>query len=170
MRKIAKWLHYIDKISEWVGKAASFLILFIVGLILAHILMRAVFSSTIIWADEMIQFLFAAILLLGGAYTLSLGRHVRMDLVYAKLSLKRKAILDLFTFIFFCLFMGLMLWKGWDATWESIRLGERTDSVWGPVQWPGKMLIFIGAFLVVLQGLAKFIRDLTTARGGKSDG
>jgi len=68
------------------------------------------------------------------------------------------------------LFMGLMLWKGWDATWESIRLGEKTDSVWGPVQWPAKMLIFIGAFLVVLQGLAKFIRDLATAREDKGDG
>jgi TRAP-type mannitol/chloroaromatic compound transport system permease small subunit len=118
----------------------------------------------------MIQFLFAAMVLLGGAYTLSLGRHVRMDLVYAKLPLKRKAILDLITFIFFCIFMGLMLWKGLDATWKSIALGERSDSVWGPVQWPGKMLIFVGAFLVCLQGLAKFIRDFTIARGGKNDG
>lgn len=170
MRKTTHWVHYIDKISEWVGKVASFLILFIVGLIIVSIFTRNTFSYNIFWADEMTQFLFAGLIMLGGAYTLLHGRHVRMDLFYAKLSVRGKAILDLFTFIFFGIYIGMMLWKGWDATWESIRLGERTDSIWGPALWPGKMLILIGAFLVGLQGLAKFIRDLNTARGGKSNG
>jgi len=170
VKKIGQCLHWIDKISESVGKLVSFLILFIVALILAHIVARAVFDSTIIWADELIQFFFSAMVLLGGAYALSLGRHVRMDLFYAKLPPKKKATLDIITFIFFCLFIGLMLWKGLDATWDSIRLGERSDSVWGPVQWPAKMFIFLGALLICLQGLAKLIRDFTVLLGGKNDG
>lgn len=77
--------------------------------------------------------------------------------------LKVKAILDLITSIFFVLFCGVLIWKGWLMAWDSLMMLERTQSAFAPPLYPIKFVIPIGAGLLMLQGLVKFIRDLSTA-------
>jgi TRAP-type mannitol/chloroaromatic compound transport system permease small subunit len=127
--------------------------------------MRYLFNDPTIWSHEMGLYVFGAIITLGAAYTLLHKGHVTMDVVYIKLSPKARATMDVATFIFFFLFVVVLLWKGWDMTWKAIRIMERSQSVWAPVIWPSRLVIPVGAFLLLLQGLSKFIRDMAVATG-----
>ena len=80
-----------------------------------------------------------------------------------RLSLRRRAVLDLITSLFFFLAIGVMLWKESLVAWTSVQKQEALLSVFSPPIYPLKVFIALGVLLLLLQGLAKFIRDLNTA-------
>jgi len=162
---IRRLLHFVDSVSEVTGKAFGYLILVLVVVVLYEVLMRYVFNISQMWSFETAQYLFGAFFVMGGAYLLFHEGHVKIDVLYSKLSPRGRAITDLVTSVFFFIFIGLLIWKGWELAWRAFLLGERTDSAWHPLVWPVRMLMPVGAFLVLLQGLAKFIRDIVTAAG-----
>jgi len=111
------------------------------------------------WGMPTAQFIFGIISVLAGGYTLLYQEHVTMDIVYKRLSVRKRAVVDLFTAIIFFLFAGAMLWKGAEFAWSSILSRETYGQLWNPIIYPFKIMIPVGAFLILLQGLAKFIRD-----------
>lgn len=114
---------------------------------------------------------FGTFAVLAGAYTCLHNGHIRMDVLYSKLSQRGKVIMDLATAFFFILFLGVLIWKGGELTALSISGMEKSDSAWGPVLWPTKLIIPIGSFLLLLQVLANLVRDLTSVEGrGKGNG
>ncbi len=163
MRRI---LAAIDAINDRIGKAVSFLVIAIVGVMVYEVIARYVFDAPTKWAYETVTFILGAYAILGGAYALRHGAHVNMDILHSRLSPRRRAILDVITSVFFFLFCVVLLWKGSEWAARSIRLSEHTWSPWGPPVYPVKILIPIGAFLLLLQGLSKLIRDLLTAFTG----
>lgn len=165
MQKLTTFLHHIDNISEWTGKIFSFLLVALTAVILFEVVMRYLFTNPTMWAYETSLYLFGATIMLGGAYALLHGDHVIVDVVYNKLPARTKAILDVVTFIFFLTFVGVLLWKGGDLAWKAFHFMEKTGSAWNPVTWPSRIAIPIGSFLLLIQGLAKFVRDLVTALG-----
>ena len=165
MRKLENFLHFIDSISDWSGKIFSLLLLILLGVMLIEVVMRYIFNDPTIWGHEMGLYIFGAIIMLGGAYTLLHKGHVCMDAVHSKLSQKGRAIMDVATFIFFLIFVIALLWKGWDMTWKAFKFMERTESPWAPVIWPSRLVIPVGAFLLLLQGIATFVRNFLTATG-----
>ncbi len=76
------------------------------------------------------------------------------------------AIVDLFTWLTFYLFLVVLLWRGWEAAWVSVSRWECTYSMWGPPLWPLRLTIPLAAALVLLQGLTKTISDFYTAVTG----
>ena len=157
----------IDTVSEWSGKVFSMIILIITGLLMFEITMRYIFNAPTIWAHETCQHLFAGYSILAGAYVLLYYAHVKVDVVYARFSPRRRAIIDSVTYLFFFIFVGLMLWHGIGMAAHSVRLNEVSFSPFAPPIWPLKLTIPIGAFLILLQGLAHFTRVLSMAVTGK---
>jgi TRAP-type mannitol/chloroaromatic compound transport system permease small subunit len=160
MERIKISLRTIDSISEWSGKMVSFLIIVITGVTIWEVILRYIFNSPTKWAFDAAYLVFGAYGVLGGAYTLYLNGHVNVDIVYGRLPLRVRAIIDLVTSVFFFLFCGLLLWKGGEMAWDSLKIMERGSSAWAPPVYPIKLTIPLGAFLLLLQGTAKFIRDL----------
>jgi len=160
MERIKIFLRSIDSISEWTGKMVSFLIIVITGVTIWEVILRYIFNSPTIWAFDAAYLIFGAYGVLGGAYTLYFKGHVNVDILYGRLPLRIRAIIDLLTYPFFFLFCGLLLWKGGDMAWDSLKIMERGSSAWSPPVYPIKLTIPLGAFLLLLQGTAKFIRDL----------
>jgi TRAP-type mannitol/chloroaromatic compound transport system permease small subunit len=160
MERIKIFLRSIDSISEWIGKMVSFLIIVITGVTIWEVILRYIFNSPTIWAFDAAYLIFGAYGVLGGAYTLYFKGHVNVDILYGRLPLRVRAIVDLVTSIFFFLFCGLLLWKGGEMAWDSLKIMERGSSAWSPPVYPIKLTIPLGAFLLLLQGTAKFIRDL----------
>jgi TRAP-type mannitol/chloroaromatic compound transport system permease small subunit len=111
--------------------------------------------------------LFGTYCLLGGAITLYMGKHVNMDVIYTRLSPKGKATIDIITFWFFVLFCIALIWKGGEVGWRSVMTLEHSGSVWNPPVYYFKMMLPIGAFLLLLQGIAKFTRDVMTIVSGR---
>lgn len=162
-------LSVIDKISNQTGKIISvaFLIPFL-GCMSYEVVSRYVFNAPTRWSTETVGFLSGAYCIMGGAYALYHNRHVRMDVIYSRLSSRKKAVVDLITFPFFFLFCGVLVWFGWDFAWQSVLVREATSSAWGPPLYPFKLILPIGAFLLLLQGAVNFARNLNNAMtGGK---
>ena len=163
MHKIERFLSFIDSINEWGGRIFCFLIIPIIGIVMLEVMLRYVFNAPTIWAHETSTMIFGAHFALGGAYTLLHRGHVNVDILYGRFPPRGQAIIDLITSTLFFLFCGLMLWKGAEFAWASILGRETSYTVWGPPLYPLKAVIPIAAFLLLLQGLAKFIRDFLTA-------
>ena len=170
MKGIYRLLAFIDAISRAIGKLVSFLILFVIAVVLFEVMMRDILRLPTIWSMEMSQFLFGASFALAGAYTLLHKGHVRMDVIYTRLSQRGQVIMDIITSVFMFIFLVTLIWKGWQFTGRSISLMDRSMSAWAPLLWPTKIMIPLGAALMLLQALAQLIRDIISVMGRKSNG
>jgi TRAP-type mannitol/chloroaromatic compound transport system permease small subunit len=166
-----KILRVMDGISEWTGKAASFLMAGLVLAICYDIFVRYALNKPTAWGFEMTYMVYGAYSMLGVAYCQKLKGHVRMDLLYAKLTPRVKARVDVICYLllFFPFLLVLTYKCGEHALW-SVTAGERSSvSVWRPVLGPFKLVITFGFVLFLLQGLADFLRNVRIAFGGPGD-
>jgi TRAP-type mannitol/chloroaromatic compound transport system permease small subunit len=150
----------IDAVNDRTGKLASFLIPFLIVFETYEVLARYVFGSPTIWINELSAMLFGAAILLGGGFTLMHGSQANMDIVYGLFSKRGKAILDLVTFFLFLAFVGVLFWKGWEMAWRSVINLEHDSTEWAPPIYYFKLTLPLGAFLLLLQGFGKFLKDL----------
>lgn len=153
----------INTINEKIGFLVSFLFLAITFIAVFEVFMRYVMNNPTIWAWDLNMQLFAPLVMLSGAYTLQCGGHVSVDVLVAELPPRKKAVLDLFTSVLFFTAMIVIIWKGWQIGWRSMYRGEVLATIWGPPLWTIKMWVPIGAFFMLLQGIAKFLSDLQIA-------
>jgi len=160
-------LSVIDAISEWSGKVVSFFVLIFAVVILYEIVARYIFNSPTTWALEISLAFYGAYVALIGAYVLRGGQHVNVDVLYGRFSPRVKAIVNLFTWLLFFLWVGAIVWKGWHAGWASLVAKEREPTSFGCPIYPVKLCIPVGGFLLFLQGLAGYIRSAITAISGK---
>ncbi len=157
----------IGQISDWSGKIFSFLWIAVIIVIVLEVILRYGFNAPTNYAHELTAFLCAVVYILGGAYTLHLRGHVSVDVFYNRFSPRGRALLDVITFPAFIIFIGILLWSGVDRAWGSTMIGETSGSPWNPPIYPVLLTIPLGAILILLQGLAKFLRDLTIVIRGK---
>ena len=163
-----RFLRVIDRISEITGRMASILVVILTLAICYDIFMRYVFAKPSFWAYDMTIMLYGSFAILGAAYCHYLGGHVRMDLLYGKLSTRGKAIADIvgYLILFFPLMIILVYKCGQHAIW-SMSFGERSSaSAWRPYLGPFKLIIAYGLTLFLLQGIADFLRRIVTAVTG----
>ncbi|MEM9839962.1 MAG: TRAP transporter small permease subunit [Pseudomonadota bacterium] len=142
-----------------VGRWAS-LILLVVQL--AVVVMRSVFSIGFIWLQESTLYLFGAIFLLSSGALLLTGGHVRVDILYTKLSAKRKALVDLFGLTVFVIPLSiLIIWVSWSYVGTSWTQLERSSEPTGiHAVFLLKSLIPAFAVLLALAAEVRIIRLL----------
>jgi TRAP-type mannitol/chloroaromatic compound transport system permease small subunit len=109
--------------------------------------------------------LLSAYYLLGGAYSQQLDAHVRMDLFYSMMRPRTRAITDAFTIFFVIFYLVVLFWGGWSSTSYAIEYDQKNYTAWAPVLWPIKVIMTVGIFLMLLQSIASFFRDVALARG-----
>ena len=162
---IRTFVRFVDGLSYRVGRFAMYLFFIMGAILLASTVSRLVLGVPFNWALEMSQFILSAYYLLGGAYTMQLGGHVRMDLFYDRLSARNRAVTDAFTILFVIFFLAVLLLGGISSTNYAIVYDQRNYSSWSPVLWPVKMIMTFGVLLLLLQCIANFFKDVAVARG-----
>jgi TRAP-type mannitol/chloroaromatic compound transport system permease small subunit len=162
-----KFLRVVDRISEISGKAVSFFIIPLGVVILIEIVSRYLFNRPTIWVHEVSQMIFGAYVILLGAYALQRGSHVNVEILYGRFRPRTRAAIDLFTWVLFFFFCGIILVKGWEMAWNSFLVRETDSTSFAPPLYPIKMMVPLGSLLILLQGLAKFLRDLLFVISGK---
>jgi len=165
MAKLSWLLRIVDRINDRVGVVVMLLVIVMALALLYEVVMRYAFNNPTVWAHELTQMIFGAYFMLGAGYAFLHKAHVTVDILHARLSLRKQAILDLVTSTFFFLFCVALVWKGGSVAWEALSLGKHSSTGWSPPIAPVTMTVPIGALLLLLQGAAKFIRDLITATG-----
>jgi len=165
--RAAKW---IDDLSMWTGKAVSFLIFFLTLIVCYEVVARYILHSPTVWTHEFSVMLFGTFIVLGGAFTLRIGGHANMNIIHERLPLRVRALLDVLTFFVAFFFVWLLLSKGWSRAWTSLQILEHASTEWAPPIYPFRLMLPLGAFLLLLQLLAKFVRDVMALISGREKG
>lgn len=162
-------LSIIDSINEKVGYYTSFLLLVMTFMMTYEIISRRLFNNPTSWAWPLCVQVECIIAAFAGGYCLLHNAHVRVDVVYTRFSARKRAIIDIATFVFVLLFLGIALWKSLEMGWISFSLTEHSMSGFEPPIWHLKFIILpIGVLLILLQALAEFTRSLRSL-GGKTE-
>ncbi len=151
---------FIDWINGWVGEFIAYWSVMAVFVYFYEVLARYVFNSPTNWAHEGMFLMFGMQYLLAGGYAAREDAHVRVDIIYEQLSERAKAITDIVTSIFFFIFTVTLLVTGTIFVLDAISVWEVSFTEWSIQYWPVKFSITIGALLIILQGVAKLIRDV----------
>lgn len=162
---IKLYVKYVEAFNRVVGLVVMYLVLAMMGILLYAAFSRSLLDAPIIWAVEMAQFTMAAYYLLGGGYTMQNDAHVRMDLLYERWTPKKRAFADSITAFFLIFYLCILLYGGYSSTEYAIEYGQKNYSAWAPPMAPIKIIMTLGIFLMLLQAIAIFFRDLATATG-----
>ncbi len=163
-RWLAGFVHTVDSVNYFIGRLAMYLFIGMAGVLVWSILAKA-FTRPPLWSMEMTEFLFVGYYLLGGAYALLMGANVRMDLLYSTWSVQKRAAVDLVTGLFMAFFLGVVVYGGVESVAYALEIGQRTSSAWRPYLAPVKIVICFGAFQMLMQSFAFFVRDIAILRG-----
>jgi TRAP-type mannitol/chloroaromatic compound transport system permease small subunit len=153
-------LRVLDRISGTTGALAAWLVIPLIVASCYEVFSRYVMGAPTIWAYEVGYMVMGTHFLIGLAYTLREGEHVRVDLFYAQVSRRKRALIDAFTYLVLLLPVAAWLSIGFAqkvaTAWES---QERSGmSAFNPVIWPFRAVMCAAFVLLVLQALAQLIR------------
>lgn len=162
---IRLYVRHVDAFNRFVGRFAMRLLYVLAAILLYATFSRVILGVPINWAIEMSQFVLSAYYLLGGAYSVQLNAHVRMDLLYSNLSPRRRAVTDAVTILFVVFYLCVLFAGGISSTNYAIEYKQQNYSAWAPLLWPIKTIMTIGVLLMLLQMLSTFFKDLAAARG-----
>ncbi|MEW8505913.1 MAG: TRAP transporter small permease subunit [Candidatus Thiodiazotropha sp.] len=161
----------LELINEWTGRAVSWLSLLMVLVTFTVVVLRYVFDLGWIWLQESVTFMHGALFLVGAAYTLKHGGHVRVDIFFQRFSPQRQAWIDMLGSLLLlmpvCLFIFAVSWDYVVQSW-SLREGSREAGGLDGV-YLFKSLILVMAGLLLMQGLATVIRSLLRLFGQADD-
>jgi TRAP-type mannitol/chloroaromatic compound transport system permease small subunit len=164
-----KLLLTIDKISTFVGKTFSWLIVGLTFLITYEIFSRYALDAPHPWAFDAMLMMYGTLFMMSGAYTLSKNGHVRGDVLYGFFPPRLQAGLDLALYIvFFLPGVVALCWAGYTYAAESWAIREYSSiTSEGPPIYPFKTVIPVaGAFLLV-QGIVEMIRCVLCLKRGQ---
>lgn len=168
------WLLYtvtiIDKVvGEWSGKLFAWLVLPMTLGLAYEVFARYMFNAPTIWAYDVTYMLYGSHFMLGAAYALYRGQHIRTDIFYEKFTTRWKGIVDasLYLLLFF---PGLIffMFAGWDEALHAWDIRERSDaSPWRPIVYPFKTVVPVAAVLLLIQGISEFFKSTYAAIKGR---
>ncbi|MCE8021354.1 TRAP transporter small permease subunit [Halomonas sp. MCCC 1A11036] len=168
-RIITLYVRWVDAFNRVVGRIVMFMIFVMIGVLLYASVSRTAFNAPLIWSIEVSQFMLAAYYLLGGAYAMQMGAHVRMDLFYSRWSDRTRAWVDALTILLLIVFLGALLTGGISSTEYALRYGEKSYTSWAPRLAPIKIVMTFGVFLMLLQSVSTLFKDIARARGVSLD-
>jgi TRAP-type mannitol/chloroaromatic compound transport system permease small subunit len=157
----------IDSTNEAVGRLVSWVSLLLVLVVFVDVVMRYLFKTSFVFTQEMQWHLFAFIFLIGAGYTLLHDGHVRVDIIYQRLSAKNRAWVNLIGVIFF-LIPGcwLVISTSWKFVGNSFAMLEGSPDPGGiPFRFIVKGTMTVGYALLLLQGLSMGIHALLQILG-----
>ncbi|MGR5130843.1 TRAP transporter small permease subunit [Vibrio alfacsensis] len=163
---IRTFIRVVEAFNRKVGRFAMYLIFVMIGILLYSSISKTFFFPSL-WTLEMAQFAMVAFYMLGGPYSLQLHSHVRMDLLYGSWTPRKKAIIDSITVVMLFIYLGVLLYGGISSTSYAVEYSERSYSAWRPYMAPIKILMCVSVFLMLLQAVAIWFRDIATILYGK---
>lgn len=153
----------LDLPGYWVGKAAAWLIVPLIGVLVYEVFMRYVLGAPTTWAYDLTYMFYGTIFMLGAAYALGRDAHVRAEIIYQALSPRWQASIDTFFYVlFFFPAIGIFTWLTAGYALDSWQMGERIpSSPWMPIIYPYKTVMPVTGLLLLIQGLSELLKSLS---------
>ena len=161
-----RFIRFADSLSAWFGKAFAWLIVLMAAGTGYEVFVRYVLNSPTAWALDVSFIMYGTLFMMGGAYTLSRGGHVRGDFLYRLWQPKTQAKVDLVLYIIF-FFPGVLalVLTGWKYAARSWQYGEvSVNSPAGVPIYQFKAVIVAAGILLFIQGIAQVCRCILAMR------
>jgi TRAP-type mannitol/chloroaromatic compound transport system permease small subunit len=156
----------IDRLSERIGQVFYWLVLATVLISAANAVVRKAFNVSSNSFLEIQWYLFSAIFLFLAGYTLMRNEHVRIDVIAHRLSKKTQTWIDIIGTVFFLFPMAfLLMWLAWPVFVEAYERHEISTNAGGLIIWPARLLVPVGFFLLIAQGISELIKRIAFLRG-----
>ncbi len=156
---------YVSWFNAKAGEFVAYWSLIAVFVYYYEVIARYVFNSPTNWAHEAMFLMFGMQYLIAGGFCLRENAHVRVDVIYSKLSERSRALADLVTSVFFFIFTATLLVTGWIFFSDAMRIHEVSFTEWGIQYFPVKLVLPLGALLLMLQGIVRLRTDIAAYRG-----
>jgi TRAP-type mannitol/chloroaromatic compound transport system permease small subunit len=158
----------IDRFTDRTGTVISWLSVPLVAAVAYEVISRYLFNAPTIWVFDTTYMLYGTLFMLGAAYALHKGAHIRTDFFWEQFSIRKKGLIDSASYFLF-FFPGLtmlLIISGQEALY-SWQIGETSDqSAWRPILWPFKAVVPLACLLLLIQGVSEFLKSLYMARTG----
>lgn len=165
--QVSRW---IDRFSEFVGRAVAWLILAAVLISAGNAVVRKVFNMSSNGLLEIQWYLFAAVFLLAAGYTMLRQEHVRIDVILGRFSKRTQIKIEavcIVVFLFpFCINVITLVWP---LVVQSYVTGEMSSNAGGLIRWPVFALVPVGFALLLIQGVSELIKRIAFLQGRIDD-
>jgi TRAP-type mannitol/chloroaromatic compound transport system permease small subunit len=158
----------IDRFTDTTGTWIAWLNIPLVLAVAYEVMARYLFNAPTLWSFDVTYMLYGTIFMLGAAYALHKGAHIRTDFFYEKWSVKTKGMIDATSYIvFFFPSILLFLFVSWNEAWYAFSINETSEQTpWRPLLWPYKAVVPLTCILLLVQGISELIKSFYAARMG----
>jgi len=158
----------IDRFTDFTGTLVAWLNVPLVAVVCYEVIARYAFAAPTTWSFDLTYMFYGAIFMLGAAYALHKGAHIRTDFFFEKWSLRTRGWIDSVAYlVFFFPSLILFLGVGWEQGWYAFQIGEVSEQTpWRPILWPFKMIVPLTCLLLIIQGVSETIKSVYAARTG----
>jgi TRAP-type mannitol/chloroaromatic compound transport system permease small subunit len=158
----------VDKFTDFTGTLVAWLNIPMVLVVAYEVVSRYAFDSPTAWSFDLTYMLYGTVFMLGAAYALHKGAHIRTDFFFEKWSIRTQGMIDSIAYIvFFFPSLILFLWVSGVEGWVSFQIGETSEQTpWRPIIWPYKMVVPATCLLLMIQGVSETIKSVYAARTG----
>ena len=166
--RLVRTVNVIDKFTDTTGTWIAWLNVPLVLAVSYEVFARYMFNAPTIWSFDITYMLYGTIFMLGAAFALHKGAHIRTDFFFEKWSVRTKGTIDAVAYlVFFFPSIVVFGWVGWTEAWYSVQIMETSEQTpWRPILWPFKMVVPLACLLLVIQGVSETIKSLYAARLG----
>ena len=161
-------IRIIDKFTDTTGTWIAWLNIPLVLIVSYEVIARYAFGAPTIWSFDLTYMLYGTIFMLGAAYTLHKGAHIRTDFYFEKWSIRTQGLIDSIAYIAF-FFPSLIIFfvVSGSEGWYSFEIGEVSEQTpWRPILWPFKWVVPLTCLLLLIQGISETIKSIYAARTG----
>ena len=159
MKALLSLSRLIDWITDKFGSFAKWAVTLSCFISFANAIVRYAFDYSSNGFLEIQWYLFACCVMLGAAQVLRVNEHVRVDVIYGRLSSKARVLIDLFGLTFFLMpVMAVMLYFSWPLFLSMFNSHEMSSNAGGLIRWPAMLTLPLGFSLMLLQGLSEMIK------------
>lgn len=155
-----KFIRIINRLSLGFGGLVASLTAVIALLVIYEVFCRYFINAATSWTAEVEGYLQIALVMLGGAYVLSKGGHVQVDVISRRFNKRKQAWLVILTALTVLLVSCPMIWFGGKLAWEAWVTGQTSASAAEIVLWPSMATVPLGAGLLFLQSIAAGVSSI----------
>ena len=166
--RIVKAVRIIDKFTDSTGTWIAWLNVPLVLAVAYEVIARYAFNAPTLWSFDVTYMLYGTIFMLGCAYTLHKGAHIRTDFFYEKWSDRTRGVVDSISYIVFFFPSIIMLFAAsYSEAWYAYTINETSEQTpWRPILWPFKAVVPLTCAMLLLQGVSELIKSFYAARTG----
>ena len=165
---LVKMVRVIDRFTDFTGTCFAWLNVPLVLAVSYEVIARYIFNAPTVWSFDITYMLYGTIFMLGAAYALHKGAHIRTDFFFEQWSIRTKGAIDSAAYVlFFFPSLIVFLVVSWNEGWYAFTISEVSEQTpWRPILWPYKMVIPLAVLLLLVQGISETIKSLWAARTG----